>query len=118
MSLTRTYATQPKNRKRARSAVKRLKTISGRLLREIQKMTGEQLEHYGERFALYQRLLDQKRSDKNKLYSLHESHIYCMNKGKAHQRYEFGTKASITTTRDSGIIIGAMCLMGRPWRMS
>ena len=31
-----------------------------------------------------------------------------MSKGKAHQRYEFGTKASITTTRDSGIVIGAL----------
>lgn len=51
---------------------------------------------------------DQKRGDKNKLYSLHESHVYCMSKGKPHQRYEFGTKASITTTRDSGIIIGAL----------
>jgi IS5 family transposase len=103
------FATHPKNRKRARRAVKRLKTISGRLLRAIQrKMTLEQLETYRERFALYQRMLNQKRGDKNKLYSLHESHIYCMSKGKAHQRYEFGTKASITTTRDSGIIIGAL----------
>jgi len=32
------------------------------------------------------------------------------NTGKAHQRYEFGTKASISTTRDSGIIIGALAL--------
>ena len=103
------FATHPKNRKRARYAVKRLKTISGRLLREIQrKMTLDQLEHFIDRFDLYQRMLDQKRGDKNKLYSLHEPHIYCMSKGKAHQRYEFGTKASITTTRDSGIIIGAI----------
>lgn len=103
------FASHPKNRKRARTAVRRLKTISGRLLREIQrKMTGEQLEYYREKLALYQRMLNQKRGDKNKLYSLHEPHIYCMSKGKAHQRYEFGTKASITTTRDSGIIIGAL----------
>jgi IS5 family transposase len=103
------FASHPKNRQRACKAVKRLKTISGRLLREIQrKMTLEQLEYYGERFALYLRLLLQKRGDKNKLYSLHEPHIYCMSKGKAHQRYEFGTKASITTTRDSGVIIGAL----------
>ena len=71
-------------------------------------MTLEQFETYSEKFALYQRMLNQKRGDKNKLYSLHEPYIYCMSKGKAHQRYEFGTKASITTTRDSGIIIGAL----------
>jgi IS5 family transposase len=122
ISLTRTYekeveqlklytrfATHPKNRKRARHAVKRLKTISGRLLREIQrKMTLEQLHRYNEKLALFLRMLLQKRGSKNKLYSLHEPHIYCMSKGKAHQRYEFGTKASITTTRDAGIIIGAL----------
>ena len=103
------FASHPKNRKKARRAVKRLKTISGRLLREMQrKMTLEQSEFYAEKFALYQRMLNQKRGDKNKLYSLHEPHIYCMSKGKPHQRYEFGTKASITTTRDSGIVIGAL----------
>lgn len=103
------FAAHPKNRKRSRYAVRRLKTISGRILREIQrKMAVESLENAAEKLALYQRMLEQKRGDKNKLYSLHEPHIYCMSKGKAHQRYEFGTKASITTTRDSGIIIGAL----------
>jgi len=103
------FATHPKNRKRARYAVRRLKTISSRLLREIQrKMTLAQLERGAESFSLYQRMLAQKRGDKNKLYSLHEPHVYCMSKGKAHQRYEFGTKASIAITRDSGIIIGAL----------
>ena len=103
------FATHQKNRKKARKAIKRLKTISGRLLRELQrKMTREQLAHHADRFALYQRMLSQKRGDKNKLYSLHEPHIYCMSKGKVHQRYEFGTKAAIVTTRDSSIIIGAL----------
>lgn len=103
------FASHPKNRKKARKAVKRLKTISGRLLRELQrKMTPEQLTYHADRFSLYQHMLSQKRGDKNKLYSLHEPHIYCMSKGKAHQRYEFGTKASITTTRDSSVIIGAL----------
>jgi IS5 family transposase len=71
-------------------------------------MRAEQYAQYAEKMALYQRMLKQKRGDKNKLYSLHESHVYCMSKGKAHQRYEFGTNASITTTRDSGIVIGAL----------
>lgn len=109
LKLCTRFASHPKNRKRARHAVKRLRTISGRLLREIQrKMTLEQLHIYSERLALYLRMLLQKRGSKNKLYSLHEHHVYCMSKGKAHKRYEFGTKASITTTRDSGIIIGAL----------
>jgi IS5 family transposase len=103
------FATHPKNRRRARYAVKRLKTISGRLLREIErKMRVDQLQSHVDQLSLYQRMLSQKRQDKNKLYSLHEPHVYCMSKGKAHRRYEFGTKASITTTRDSGVVIGAL----------
>ena len=103
------FSGSSKQRKQSRNAVKRLKTISGRLLREIQrKMSAEALENHSKQFSLYQRMLDQKRGDKNKLYSLHEPHVYCMSKGKPEKRYEFGTKASITTTRDSGIVIGAL----------
>jgi IS5 family transposase len=103
------FATHPKNRKKARKAVKRFKTLSGRLIRAVERqMSVNQLEQHGEPLALFRRMLEQKRSDKNKLYSLHEPHVYCMSKGKAHQRYEFGTKASIATTRDSSIIIGAL----------
>nr|WP_330178059.1 transposase [Candidatus Vondammii sp. HM_W22] len=66
LKLPTRFATHPRNRKKARKAVKRLKTISGRLLREIQrKMTGEQQKFYAEKFALYQRMLNQKRADKN-----------------------------------------------------
>lgn len=103
------FARHPKNRKRARKAVKRLKTIAGRLLREIQRQMSEQQQHrHAERLALYQRVLKQKRNDKNKIYSLHEPHIYCMSKGKEHKKYEFGTKASLAKTRDSNIFIGAL----------
>ena len=37
----------------------------------------------------------QERSDKNKLYSLHEPHVVCIAKGKAHKKYEFGSKVSV-----------------------
>jgi len=103
------FATHPRNRKKARRAVKRLKTIAGRLCREIQrKMNPEQQHRHADQLALYQRVIKQKRQDKNKIYSLHEPHIYCMSKGKEHKKYEFGTKASLVKTRDSNIIIGAM----------
>ncbi len=103
------FARHPRNRKKARCAVKRLKTIAGRLLREIQRqMNGAQQQKYQPTLNLYQRVLKQKRGDKNKIYSLHEPHIYCMSKGKDHKRYEFGTKASVAKTRDSNILIGAL----------
>ena len=42
----------------------------------------------------------------SKIYSLHETDAYAVNKGKDHKGYEYGTKASIVTTKDSGIIVG------------
>ncbi len=36
-----------------------------------------------------------------------------MSKGKAHQRYEFGTKASITTTRDAEVLAQVKRLINR-----
>ena len=36
-----------------------------------------------------------KRHDQNKVYSLHEPHVYCLAKGKVHKEYEFGAKAAL-----------------------
>jgi IS5 family transposase len=103
------FSGHPKNRAKARKAVKRLKTIAGRLVREIErKLPATVLELLRERFIQFHRALQQKRGDKQKLYSLHEPHVYCMSKGKDHKKYEFGTKVSITVTRDSKIIVGAL----------
>ena len=52
------------------------------------------------------RVLLQEKDTKNKIYSLHEIDAYAVNKGKDHKGYEYGTKASIVTTKDSGIIVG------------
>src|SRR5690606_18303967 len=54
------------------------------------------------------RVLDQERDTKNKIYSLHEPEVYCMGKGKAHKKYEYGCKASVVLTQNTGIIVGAM----------
>lgn len=103
------FADHPRNRKNARPAVKRLKTISGHLLREIQRQMKEakQQKHQAT-LNIYRCVLEQKRSDKNKIYSLHEPQIYCMSKGKEHKKYEFGTKASVAKTRDNNIVIGVL----------
>ena len=94
--------------RRARAEQKKVKNYLGRVYRNILRECPLPDKDLAELLQLSQRLLTQKRNDKNKLYSLHEPHIYCMSKGKAHQRYEFGTKAAITTTRDSSVIIGAL----------
>ena len=103
------FRQHPKNHKKARKAGKRLKTIAGILMRELErKLPTEILLTETKRFELYERVLKQQREDKNKIYSLHEPHIYCMSKGKVHKQYEFGVKASIAKTRDSNLIVGAI----------
>jgi len=98
----------PKKVKKAKSAMKRLETIVGILIRDLtRKMNQEQLQKYQERFELFLKVTKQKQKDKDKIYSLHEQHIYAIAKGKDHKKYEYGTKASIVLTSKSGIIIGA-----------
>ena len=46
------------------------------------------------------------RNTPNKIYSFYEIDAYAINKGKDHKGYEFGTKASIVTTKNSNIIVG------------
>jgi transposase, IS5 family len=53
-------------------------------------------------------VLFQQKYDKDKIYSLYEPHVEFIAKGKAHKRYKFGNKASITRTKDSRIILGAL----------
>lgn len=104
------FRSHPKNKKKARKASKRLRTIGGILVRELRRKLPEAgLLKELKKIELYEGVLAQKRQDKDKIYSLHESHIYCMSKGKLHKKYEFGVKASIAKTKTSGLIVGAMC---------
>jgi len=97
----------PKKIKKAKAAMKRLRTIAGILMRDISRnLSEERLKAYQETFALFQKVIDQKQKDKEKIYALHEPHIYAVAKGKDHKKYEYGTKASIVTTAKSTIIIG------------
>jgi IS5 family transposase len=102
---------RPRGYKKAIKAQRKLKTIAGRLVREIErKLPVQQQERYAEQLNLFKRVLEQQRSDKNKIYSLHEPHVYCISKGKEHKKYEYGSKVSIAMTKKSAIIVSAMNL--------
>ena len=103
------FANHPKNKRKAKKARKELKTIAGRLLRELyRKLPSWGIAFYKERLELFERVLSQEKNSKDKIYSLHEPDVYCLSKGKEHKKYEFGAKASIVTTKNSGIIVGAL----------
>lgn len=95
----------PKRIKKAKKADRKLKTIAGRLLRELErKLPDYLLKEYQEEFELYYQVLNQQRTDKNKIYSLHKQFTSCIAKGKAHKQYEFGTKIGLNTTSKTLII--------------
>ena len=97
----------PKRRKKANAARRKIKTIAHRLVRELnRKLTGPIKAYYQEQLALFQGVLDQKRHDKNKVYSLHAPEVCCIAKGKEHKPYEFGSKVSLVRGADSGVITG------------
>lgn len=99
----------PKKLKKALGAMKRLKAIAKILLRDIDRKFNDNLElheKYAQDFYLFMKILFQEKNTPNKIYSLHEVDAYAINKGKDHKGYEFGTKASIDTTKTSNIIVG------------
>jgi len=101
----------PRKLKKALGAMKRLREIAKIILRDIDRKFEDNMElhsKYAQAFYLYMRVLLQEKNTPNKIYSLHEIDAYAVNKGKDHKGYEFGTKASIVTTKDSGIIVGVV----------
>jgi len=105
--ITLRFFRHPKKKKKASSAMRRLRTIAKILIRDLDRHFDDtQHKRYSEEFYLFMRVLLQTKTSRNKIYSLHESHIYAMAKGKDHKSYEYGTKASIVSTYTDGIIVG------------
>jgi IS5 family transposase len=104
------FREHPKRKKKANAAARKLKTIAGRLVRDVERKLDDidRLSYYDERLWLYLMVLGQRRDDKNKIYSFHSPEVKCISKGKEHKKYEFGNKSSFAITKKSGIVIGAM----------
>lgn len=100
---------------RARGCTRKLRTILGRVIRDIERKCGEPSEQTGHLLALAKRLHLQKRHDKGKLYSVHAPEVECISKGKAHKRYEFGCKVALAVTSKGGWVLAAQALEGNPY---
>ena len=105
----------PKRRKKALKADRKLKTIASRLVRELErKLSPENLQSYQEALDLYHQILNQKRTDKDKIYSIHKPFTACIAKGKAHKQYEFGNKVGLITSSKNLIITAIKSFTGNP----
>jgi len=103
------FRNHPKRKKKARAAARKIKTIAGRLVRDLErKMTDDQIAFYSRKLEIFNQILEQQRDTKNKIYSIHEPHVKCIAKGKEAKPYEFGNKSSFVKTRKTGIIVGAL----------
>ena len=109
--------------KRARRALKFLRTRLGRIIRDIRrKIEGNPAlqERFGSLLSLAVRVRHQdQRQRGQKVYSLHAPEVECIGKGKARAAYEFGCKVSIITpvTKPKGgqFILHAKALHGNPF---
>jgi IS5 family transposase len=88
--------------KRARRQLRKLRTILGRVERDIARKVRANaalLDIFRRPLWLAERVREQRQNQRGrKVYSLHAPEVECIGKGKAHRPYEFGVKVSVATT--------------------
>jgi len=101
--------------KRAGKSTKKLKTILGRVIRDVEREAIEPSRELSELLVIGQRIFEQQRKSKNKVYSVHEPGVECISKGKAHKRYEFGCKVSLAASSKGGWLLAAQAHHHNPY---
>jgi len=110
--------------KRMKGAIKRQRTIVGRLQREIERKASTiglaVQEALGDTLNKAKRIWAQSARRKTvggqpKLYSWHAPEVDCISKGKARTPYEFGVKVGIASTLKGNLIVGAQAFHGNPY---
>jgi IS5 family transposase len=108
-----------KQMKRAKKPIKRLKIILGRVRDCERKVIGNEALAgiFAQELQLAHHLCSRQKHDKKKIYSLHEPHVDCISKGKAHKKYEFGSKVAISIThkKNRAIITSCQSIAGSPF---
>ena len=101
--------------RRALRCTRKLRTILGRVIRDIERKSLDPGEEMMGLLALAKRLHVQERREKGKLYSVHAPEVECISKGKAHRRYEFGSKVALAVSSKGGWVLAAQALEGNPY---
>jgi IS5 family transposase len=110
--------------KRMKRAIKRQRTIVGRLQREIDRKASAigaaVRQALGQTLDKAARIVAQSGQRKavngqRKLYAWHAPEVECISKGKARTPYEFGVKVGIASTLQGNLIVGARAFHGNPY---
>ena len=105
------FRSHPKRKKKAYASSRKIKTIAGRIVRDLErKLSDGAFERYLNEFLIFNKILQQEKHDSKKVYSIHEPHVQCIAKGKESKKYEYGNKTSLVKTIKSGIILGALAI--------
>jgi transposase, IS5 family len=108
---------------RANKALRRLRTMLGRVIRDItRKIRGDETlkSVFARPLSLARRVREQRQRERGrKLYSLHAPEVECIGRGKAHKPYEFGVKVSVATPlnrcRGGQFVAHVKALPGNPY---
>jgi len=110
------FSSRGKTKKKAVKAQRRLKTITGRMIRDLErKLSAEQQGKYLDEIWNMMCIQQQQRGDKFRIYSLHEPEVTCIAKGKRHKKYEFGSKVSLAIHPRTNVILGVLSFVGNPY---
>ncbi len=105
--------------KRMRKKVKEIKNYLGRVTRDIERTIADkdnQKDKFQPLLTTAERLLNQTKNSKNKIYSFHKQDVQCIAKGKAKKKYEFGCKVSLAVILNEGFVRhAAAALEGNPY---
>lgn len=108
-----------KQYKRMRKASNKLKTIMGRVIRDIERKADSAgiaiTAKLAEQLEIAKRLKAQQKKSKDKVYAIHAPEVACIAKGKARNPYEFGAKVSIAVTAKDSWVVGARTFKGNPF---
>jgi IS5 family transposase len=112
--LNQRFKHHPRSRKKAMASARKIKTIAGRLVRELERKLPEE-SLWREDLNLFRKVLSQTQKSKNKIYSLHEPEVSCIAKGKEHKKFEFGSKVSFAITKTTNVIVSVVSFKGNPY---
>jgi IS5 family transposase len=101
--------------KRAKKETKKLKTILGCVIRDILRKCSKPEGRFAKVLQIAQDIFNQRRSDTNKVYSVHAPEVECIAKGKVHKKYEFGCKVSMVSSSKDNWILAIDALHGNPF---
>jgi len=100
---------------RAKKETKKLRTMLGCVIRDVQRKCSSPEGRLVKVLQIARSIFNQKRDDKNKIYSVHAPEVECIAKGKVHKKYGFGCKVSMVSSSKGNWILAMDALHGNPF---